>query len=74
LPVAIGDTPHNPDTRIGTEMGSQTTTVLYIALLVATIVAVDFLFFKNQFWERLMVNIGIVLVFSAFYFRLLKRP
>jgi len=55
-------------------MGSQTTTVLYIVLLVATIVAVDFLFFRNQFWERLMVNVGIVLVFSAFYFRFLKRP
>jgi hypothetical protein len=59
---------------IGTEMGSQTTTALYIVLLVATIVAVDFLFFRNHFWERLMVNIGIVLVFSAFYFRFMKRP
>ena len=43
-------------------------------LLVVTIVAVDLLFFKGQFWERLMVNIGIVLVFSAFYFRFLKGP
>ena len=55
-------------------MGSQTTAVLYLVLLVATIVAVDLLFFKGQFWERLVVNIGIVLVFSAFYFRFLKRP
>jgi hypothetical protein len=55
-------------------MGSQTTTALYIALLVATIVVVDVLFFRNQFSERLMVNIGIVLVFSAFYFRFLRRP
>jgi hypothetical protein len=46
----------------------------YDVLLVATIVAVDFLFFRNQFWQRLMVNIGIVLVFAAFYFRFLKRP
>ena len=43
-------------------------------LLVVTIVAVDLLFFKGQLWERLMVNIGIVLVFSAFYFRFLKGP
>ena len=44
-------------------------------LLVVTIVAVDILFFKGQFWERLMANIGIVLVFSAaFYFRFLKGP
>jgi hypothetical protein len=48
--------------------------VLYLALLIATVVAVDVLFFRNQFWERLAVNVGIVLVFSAFYFRFLKRP
>jgi hypothetical protein len=55
-------------------MGNQATAVLYIVLLVATIVAVDFLFFRDQFWQRLVVNIGIVLAFSAFYFRFLKRP
>ena len=49
-------------------------TAIYLALLVATIVSADVLFFKNLFWERLAVNIGIVLVFSAFYFRFLKRP
>lgn len=55
-------------------MGSRTTTVLYMVLLIVTVVAVDFLFFRNQFWGRLTVNIGIVLVFSAFYFRFVKRP
>ena len=55
-------------------MGSQATTVIYVLLLVASIVAVDVLLFRNQFWLRLMANIGIVLVFSAFYFRFLKRP
>jgi hypothetical protein len=50
------------------------TLVLYVALMVAIIVAADFLFFRNRFWERLMVNIGIVLVFAAFYFSFLKRP
>jgi type IV secretory pathway VirB2 component (pilin) len=55
-------------------MRSQTTTVLYVVLLAAVIIGVDFLFFKNRFWERLTVNIGIVLVFAAFYFRFLKRP
>ena len=48
--------------------------VLYVVLMVATIVAVDFLFFRNKLWERLTLNIGIVLVFVAFYFRFLKRP
>jgi hypothetical protein len=55
-------------------MGKQVTVVLYVVLMAATVVAVDFLFFRNRFWERLMVNIGIVLVFVAFYFRFLKRP
>jgi arginine exporter protein ArgO len=55
-------------------MGSQMTTVLYFVLMVAVIVALDVLFFRNHFWERLAVNVGIVLVFAAFYFRFLKRP
>jgi hypothetical protein len=59
---------------MGTEMGSQKITALYVVLMAAVIVAIDFLFFKNRFWERLAVNVGIVLVFAAFYFRFLKRP
>ena len=55
-------------------MGNQTTTILYVLLMAAVIVAIDFLFFKDRFWERLTVNVGIVLVFAAFYFRFLKRP
>ena len=55
-------------------MGSRATIVLYVLLLIAVVVAVDFLFFRHHFWERLTVNIGIVLVFAAFYFRFLKRP
>jgi len=52
---------------------SQTATILYVILMAAVIVAVDLLFFKNRFWERLMVNVGIVLVFLAFYIRFLMR-
>ena len=48
--------------------------VLYIVVLIAVVVGVDLLFFRNRFWERLMVNIGIVLVFLAFYLRFLKNP
>jgi hypothetical protein len=54
-------------------MGRQAAVVLYVLALVAVVVGVDVLFFRNQFWERLTVNIGIVLVFVAFYFRFLKR-
>jgi hypothetical protein len=55
-------------------MGRQATAVLYVVLMVAVVVAVDFLFFRNRFWERLIANIGIVLVFAAFYLRFLRRP
>jgi hypothetical protein len=53
-------------------MKLQTTNVLYIALMAAVIVAIDVLFFRDRFWPRLAANVGIVLVFSAFYFRLLR--
>jgi hypothetical protein len=48
--------------------------VPFIVLLIAVVVGVDLLFFRDRFWERLMVNIGIVLVFAAFYLRFLKNP
>jgi hypothetical protein len=42
--------------------------------MIAVIVTIDVLIFRNHFWERLMVNIGIVLVFAAFYLRFLRHP
>lgn len=45
---------------------------LYVLAMVAVIVGMDVLFFRHRFWERLAANIGIVLVFGAFYFRFLK--
>lgn len=48
--------------------------VIYVAVMAAVIIGVDFAFFKNRFWERLIVNIGLVLVFGAFYLRFLMRP
>jgi hypothetical protein len=55
-------------------MGRQAVGVLYALALVAVVVGVDILFFRHHFWERLAVNVGIVLVFGAFYWRFLKRP
>jgi hypothetical protein len=55
-------------------MGKQAAAVLYVLAMVAVVVGVDVLFFRHQFWERLAANVGIVLVFAAFYFRFLKRP
>ena len=50
-------------------MGGRATVVLYVLALVGVVVGIDLLFFKHHFWARLMVNVGIVLVFAAFYLR-----
>ena len=55
-------------------MGGRTMGVLYAVVMATVIVGVDFAFFRDRFWERLMVNIGIVLVFGAFYLRFFMRP
>ena len=55
-------------------MGRQPAVVLYVLALVVVVVGVDVLFFRHHFWERLAVNVGIVLVFGAFYWRFLRRP
>ena len=47
---------------------------LYVVTLIAAVIAVDVLFFRGRFWPRLIVNIGIVLVFVAFYWRFWKAP
>lgn len=48
--------------------------VIFALVIIVVIVSVDLLFFKDRFWERLTANIGIVLVFVAFYLRFLKIP
>jgi hypothetical protein len=50
-------------------MVGQVAVVLYVVVMAAVIVGVDVAFFRNYFWERLMVNVGIVLVFAGFYLR-----
>jgi hypothetical protein len=55
-------------------MGRATISVPYVVAMIAVIVIVDILIFRNLFWERLIVNVGIVLVFAAFYLRFLKHP
>jgi protein-S-isoprenylcysteine O-methyltransferase Ste14 len=54
-------------------MGRQAAVVLYVLALIVVVVGVDVLFFRHEFWPRLIVNVGIVLVFAAFYLRFLKR-
>jgi hypothetical protein len=55
-------------------VGRQVGVALYLLAMVAIVVGVDVLFLRHQFWPRLLANVGIVLVFVAFYLRFLKRP
>ena len=54
-------------------MRRQLSVVFYVLALVVVVVGVDILFFRHQFWERLVVNIGIVLIFWAVYWWFVKR-
>jgi hypothetical protein len=47
----------------------QVAVALYVLTLVAVVVSVDVLFFRHHFLERLMANVGIVLVSAAFALR-----
>ena len=50
-------------------MSVQAGRILLLVVMIALIVGVDIAFFRDHFWERLAANVGIVLVFGAFYFR-----
>jgi hypothetical protein len=56
------------------EVGRRAAAALYVVAMAAVIVGVDLAFFRNRFWERLAVNVGIVLVFAAFYWRFFRAP
>lgn len=55
-------------------MGARTGAILYVLTMVIVMVGVDVVFFRHHVWGRLMVNLGIVLVFAAIYLTYLKRP
>lgn len=55
-------------------MDRRIAVLLYVVAMAALIVGVDFAFFRHRFLERLMVNVGIVLVFGAFYLRFFAGP
>jgi hypothetical protein len=48
-------------------MGRQAGAVLYVLAMVAVVVGVDVVFLRHEFWERLIANIAIVVVFGAVY-------
>ncbi len=53
-------------------MGARIAAVIYLVAMIAVIVGVDVAVFRNRFLERLLANIGIVLVFAAFYLRFFR--
>lgn len=55
-------------------MSKTAVLVIYVPVMVAIIVGVDLLFFRSpsHSLERLMSNIGIVLLFGAFYLRFMR--
>jgi hypothetical protein len=55
-------------------MARHIAAAFYVMAMVAVIAGVDIAIFRNRFWERLTVNIGIVMVFAAFYFRFFRGP
>lgn len=52
---------------------SHTALILYAILMIVIIVAVDIIFFRHHFRERLLANIAIVFVFLIAYLTLVKR-
>lgn len=47
--------------------------LLYVLAMIALIVGMDIAFFRDKFWERLIVNIAIVAVFAIFYLAVLRH-
>jgi hypothetical protein len=54
-------------------MGRTAAGGLFVAVMAVVIVAVDVLFFRGHFWERLAANVGIVLLAVAFYSRFVRH-
>ena len=50
-------------------MGRHLSVVIYVLTLVGVVVGVDVVFFRHHFLARLLANVGVVLVFAAFYLR-----
>ena len=48
-------------------------TALLVVAMVVVIVAVDFAFLRHRFWERLTVNIAIVIIFGVIYLVFFRR-
>jgi hypothetical protein len=55
-------------------LASRIFLAVYVAAMIAAVVLLDVTIFHKHLWARLMVNIGIIMVFVAFYLRFFKTP
>ncbi len=53
-------------------MARQAGVVAYVLALIAVVVSADILFFRHHFTERVIANVGIVLVFAALGFLIFR--
>jgi hypothetical protein len=68
--TTVASSPHGGSVGVTT---STSVGVLDVVAMAAVVVAVDVLIFRGHVWERPAANLGIVLVFVAFYFKLLHH-
>ena len=54
-------------------MGIKPAAVFYVLAMIAVVVGVDLVFFRHHVTARLIANVGIVMVFVAFYLTYLKH-
>ena len=47
---------------------------VYVLVMAAIIFGMDYALFRNRFWERLLANIGMVMLFAALYLRFIRNP
>ncbi len=55
-------------------MSGPITNALYVLAMVIVIIGLDLAFFKNRFWARLILNVGIVLAFAMVFLIFLHHP
>jgi len=47
---------------------------LYVLAMIAVITGLDLAIFRHRLLERLLANVGLALLFAAFYLRFFRKP
>ncbi len=47
--------------------------LIFAILISVTIVTLDLFFFRDQTTQRFMANVGVTLIFGAFYWKFFKK-